>query len=353
MRRFYVATMKNVSYCVGCEVRSPRLPVRRAASVYVTVSVVYPIALVLSLAGLRASAGEVPRNAGQAFSFAVTADPRQEGPSWRNALREIRDMTINAEPAFAPPSWVIVAGDMDPARKRFEDYTTVFSDTASRPPLVPVVGNHDTGFGDFTFIRDVMIPSIRGVVRREPDSCDYYFDYRNVRMIVVDAYTKSGKKGVIRKSGREWVKNTVETAPVSIDHIFLSFHEPAFPRGRHLKDSFNEDIPQRDAFWRMLISCGRVRAVFVGHTHGYNRLRILNPESAGANDAAAFPDDEGGIYQVDAGAAGHGATNTFVRVQVEGKNVSFRTYEAINGPDQPFFECDRWELSMPGDKSGQ
>ena len=43
----------------------------------------------------------------------------------------------------------------------------------------------------------------------------------------------------------------------------------------------------------------------------------------------------------------------FVRVQVEGQNVSFRTYEATNGPDQPFLECDRWELSMPGDESAR
>jgi len=281
----------------------------------------------------------------QAFSFAVTADPRAAGDSWRNALREIRDMKVNPPPAFVPPSWILVAGDMDPANQRFEDYTGVFSNALSRPPLVPVVGNHDLGVKDFSFIRDIMIPAVPRIVRREPDPCDYYFDYRNVRLVVVDAYTKNGKSGVIRKNGRDWVERVIRSAPTGIEHIFISFHEPAFPRGRHLTDSFNENARERDAFWRMLLSsCGRVRAVFVGHTHSYSRLRVRDPESAAANNSAVFPDDEGGIYQVDAGAAGNGKTNTFVRVQVDGKNISFRAYAAGTGLNQPFIECDRWQL---------
>ena len=283
--------------------------------------------------------------AADAFSFAVTADPRAEGPSWQNALREIRDMTVNPEPAFAPPVWVIVAGDIDPVKRRHEDYTKCFTNVLSRPPLLPVLGNHDVGFGDFVYIRDGIIPAIPGVVRRHPDSCDYYVDYRNIRLIVVDAYTKSGKAGVIRGKGREWVESVIRSAPPSVDHIFVSFHEPAFPRGRHLTDSFNADVEQRNAFWRMLLSSGgRVRAVFVGHTHTYSRLRVRDPESPAANDPAVFPDDPGGIYQVDAGAAGHGMANTFVRVQVEGKNLFFRTYKACNGAGQPFSECDRWQV---------
>ena len=101
----------------------------------------------------------------------------------------------------------------------------------------------------------------------------------------------------------------------------------------------------------MLLASGRVRAVFVGHTHSYSRVRVRDPESADANDVAAFPVEEGGIYQVDAGAVGRGEATTFVRVQVEGKNVSFRTYRAANGPDQPFVECDRWEFPYPDEGS--
>ncbi len=336
--------MKGEIHFIGHESISPRLALRCFTSVHATAASLSLFAAFSIPVPICDAADDAAQTAEQAFSFAVTADPRESGPSWRNALREIKDMTVNPEPAFSPPSWVVLAGDMDPARMRFADYTALFSNALSRPPLVPVLGNHDTAFNEFSFIRDFMIPAVPCVVRREPDSCDYYFDFRNVRLIVVDAYTKSGKDGVIRDAGRRWVEGAIRSAPAAIDHVFLSFHEPAFPRGRHLADSFNAEPEQRNAFWRMLLSSGRVRAVFVGHTHSYSRMRVRDPESAAANNIAVFPNDEGGIYQVDAGATGHGKTNTFVRVQVDGKNVAFRAYEAANGPDRPFVEFDRWQL---------
>ncbi len=344
MFRRYIDRMKTVIRFIGHESFSPRLALRFLTPVHAMTASIFLFAASSILVSICAAADDTAQTAGQAFSFAVTADPRAEGPSWRNALREIRDMTVNPEPAFSPPSWVVLAGDMDPARMRFADYTSVFSDPLSRPPLVPVVGNHDTGLGDFTFIRDFMIPAVPGAVRREPDSCDYYFDFRNVRMIVVDAFTKSGKEGVIYDSGRRWVEGVIRSTPASIEHVFLTFHEPAFPRGHHVTDSFNADPGQRNAFWRMLLSSGRVRAVFVGHTHFYSRMRVRDPESTAANNIAVFPNDEGGIYQVDAGAAGHGITNTFVRVQVDGKRVSIRAYAAATGDGKPFAEFDRWQL---------
>ena len=65
----------------------------------------------------------------------------------------------------------------------------------------------------------------------------------------------------------------------------------------------------------------RVRAVFVGHTHQYSRIRVYDPAGQAANDLSVFPDEEGGIYQVDAGAAGHGDKNTVVHIQVKNKNI--------------------------------
>ena len=293
------------------------------------------------------SADDIPsEKPSDSFSFAVVADPRAEGPSWRNALREIRDMKTNPSPAFSPAQWIVVAGDIDPAVLRYADYTNAFPSAQARPPLLAVVGNHDLGAADFPFIRDVMIPAVPGIIRRRPSSCDYYRDYRNVRMIVVDAYGECGKTGVIRGTGLRWVEQVIGETPEDIDHIFISFHEPAFPRGRHVTDSFNANIKQRDAFWRMLLSAGggRVRAVLVGHTHSYSRMRVRDPGSEAANDLSAFPNEDGGIYQIDAGAAGHGLTNTLVQIQVEGKDLFFRTLQAAAGPDQPFAECDRWEL---------
>jgi hypothetical protein len=166
-----------------------------------------------------------------------------------------------------------------------------------------------------------------------------------MRFIAVDGYTDLGKDGVINDEGRRWVEQVIKATPSSIDHVFISFHEPAFPRVRHVGDSFDQDIERRNAFWRMLLGYeDRVRAVLVGHTHSYYRMRVLDPGGIAANDPKAFPHEDGGIYQVDAGAAGNGSVNIIVQVQIEGRNLLFRVLQAENGANEPFAEIDKWSM---------
>ena len=281
------------------------------------------------------------------FSFAVLADPRAQGETWKNALVELRDNTVKTEPAYMPAELIVVAGDMDPLKLRYEDYLNVFTNSVTRPLFLPVIGNHEfeNSAVHFEHARDVLIPSVPGAVLRHNKSCDYYLDYKNVRIIVIDSYTDLGKNGVINDEGKQWVEQIIKTTPLSIDHIFISFHEPAFPRYRHVGDSFNQNTELRNAFWQMLLEHkDRVRAVLVGHTHAYYRMHVLNPEGKDANDPKTFPDEEGGIYQIDAGAAGNGAVSTIVQVQVEGKNLFFRALQAKNGANMPFAEVDKWSI---------
>jgi len=281
------------------------------------------------------------------FSFAVLADPRNQGASWKNALVEIRDGTVNTEPAFMPVELIVVAGDMDPLKLRYEDYLSVFTNAVTSPILLPVIGNHEFGNSavHFRYARDVLIPSIPGAVCRHDKSCDYYLDHGNVRIIVIDSYTDVGKNGVVNDEGRQWVEKIIKATPLSIDHIFISFHEPAFPRYRHVGNSFDLNPKLRNAFWNMLLeNKDRVRAILVGHTHRYSRMRVLDPAGKDANDPKTFPDEEGGIYQIDAGAAGNGEVNTIVQVQVEGKNLFFRVLQAKNGSNMPFAEIDKWSI---------
>jgi len=280
-------------------------------------------------------------------SFAVLADPRAKGATWKNALQEIRDRKTTHETAFTPAAFIVVTGDMDPLVSRYEDFLYVFADADTRPVFLPVIGNHEfeDGRAHFQYARDFLIPSIPGAVRRHATSCDYYFDHRNVRIIAVDGYTDLGKAGVINDEGRQWVEQVIKATPSSIDHIFISFHEPAFPRFRHIGDSFDENPEQRNAFWQMLLGYkNRVRAVLVGHTHSYCRMRVLDPAGAAANDPKSFPDEVGGIYQIDAGAAGNAEVNTIIQVQIEDKNVLFRVLQAEAGTDKPFTEKDKWRI---------
>ena len=112
----------------------------------------------------------------QGFSFAVLADPRSGGDTWKNALLEIRDGTVNSEPAFTPAELIVVAGDMDPLVSRHEDYQQVFTNAGTCPVLLPVMGNHgfENDGAHFRYSRDTLIPAIPNAVRRHADSCDYY-----------------------------------------------------------------------------------------------------------------------------------------------------------------------------------
>jgi hypothetical protein len=204
----------------------------------------------------------------------------------------------------------------------------------------------DASIIDMDFISDKLIAAIPGVVRMSDKSCTYYYDKENVRIISIDIFSgEAGTGGVITDAGRAWTEKAITSAPATIDHIFIGFHAPAFPRGRHTNDCFVTNAEQRNAFWNMLISHkDKVRAVFNGHTHVYSRMRVLNPAGVDANDFSKYPDEEGGIYQVNAGSTSQGMKNTFVKVLVKGKNVYFRTYEAENGKDKPFAVKEEWSI---------
>jgi hypothetical protein len=276
------------------------------------------------------------------LSFSVLSDPHNHGDSWTNALLEIRDRNVNPQPEFSPSELIVVAGDMNPVKSRYKDFQHVFIDAT--PAFLPVIGNHefDNSGVHFRYIRDHLIPPLHAV-RRHGTSCDYYLDHENVRFIVVDGYTDLGKNGVINNKGRQWVEQAITSAPSFIDHIFISFHEPAFPRFRHIGNSFDQAPDQRNQFWQMLLRYkDRVRAIFVGHSHFYYRMRVSDPAGQAANDPNAFPNQKDGIYQINAGAAGNGKVNTLVQVQVNGRVLLFRTLQAANGASRPFSVIDKW-----------
>lgn len=281
------------------------------------------------------------------FSFIAVSDPGYS--AWRKALAEIRDMRNNPAPKFSPVEFIHVVGDLYPPSKIYADYTDAFAKARKAPVFLPGIGNHefDDDGAPYRYIRDSLIPRIPNARLKKPGSCDYYWDFRNVRSIIVDAYSELGTRGIINAKGLAWVESVIKSTPPKIDHIFLTFHEPCFPRFRHLNDSFNQDPVKRDAFWNMLLKYQKkVSACFVGHTHTAYRMRVRNPAGKAANDTSAksgFPDEKGGIYQIDCGAAGNGRENAFVRVQISGKDATFRIFEAPRG-GREFKMIDQWKL---------
>lgn len=347
-----------------------------------------------------ADAGKTPR-----FFFAVLSDPHGAADSWTNALAKAKALAASSDSEYGPLQFLLVTGDTNPIDKRFENFTSVLGGPDA-PIFLPVIGNHEAddtggfpggmwppgmgpgmgpngqdtarpGMGgplpsggmpdgavvqipgnrpgiypddgnpaiiDMEFIRDKIVAAIPGVVRMSEGSCTYYCDVKNVRIVSIDAYSgEAGTGGIIDEKGRVWTEEAITSAPSGIDHVFIAFHSPAFPRVRHTFDSFNADTEQRNAFWNMLIAHkDKVRAAFCGHTHYYARMRVLDPAGTAANDLNAYPDEAGGIYQVNAGSTGNGMKNTFVQVGIDGKKVYFRTFEAENGKDMPFALKEQW-----------
>ncbi len=289
------------------------------------------------------------------WSFAVVADPRAAQDTFINALNEIKNLNINPNPKFSYPKFILMTGDSDPNTDRYNDYKNIFTDLLLQG-YYPVMGNHDYEEEDsHGAILINILSEQNNITRRNETDANYYFDIKNSRFIIVDAYSSdTGSGGCINEKGKNWVEETINSA-TDKEHIFIAFHDPAFPRYRHVESSFNECPNQRNDFWNMLIRHrDKVKAVFVGHTHNYYRMKVKTPDSSEANpsveDAEAglsLPDEEGGIYQIDAGAVGNGSVqnrSTIVRVKITGKEILFRVLQAKRGSNEEFSVIDEWKI---------
>ncbi len=89
---------------------------------------------------------------------------------------------------------------------------------------------------------------------------------------------------------------------------------------------------------------GKVKAVLVGHMHHYSRMRVKDPRSPEANDTGEYPDQEGGVYQIDCGDSGNGARSTVVNIEIMGKDVFFRVVDAVDFLGGEFSLIDEWKI---------
>ena len=216
-------------------------------------------------------------------------------------------------------------------------------------PYFPARGNHERA-SDTAYIVGTILPSHGDLVKGWTDrkNVNYYVDWKNVRFIFVDQYSDFGRGGDINEKGRAWVDGLIKSAG-DLDHVFVMFHEPAFPRHRHHEDSLNANKKNRDAFWNMLVSHGdKVKAVFVGHTHAYYRMRVKDPATGDQDNRIkvsrtkpgdpGLPVEEGGIWQVDCGGRG----SVIVQVNIDGPSVRFRALR--NSKQGAYKLIDEWAI---------
>jgi len=282
------------------------------------------------------------------WSFVAFADNRGSFDHYREVLKLIKKIDDNPKHNSIPVDFILACGDLDPVEKNDAIYKEIFP--KQNIIYFPVIGNHE--IDDITnkkYIVETILPRLKKrITTTDEKNANYYFDWKNVRIIALDQYSDFGignDRGWVTKKGAAWLQKTIESAPKKIDHIFIAMHEPAFPRGRHLREGglSKEEI----ACWEMFVNNNdRVRAVLVGHTHTYSRMRIKNPYKA-ASSTTTFPDDKGGIYQIDTGNAGNtwgGDPHlTVVWIEINGKNLTFKTIQA-SVDDYKFKKTDIWKL---------
>ena len=298
---------------------------RRSAISRVTLA----LAVFVAARCIGAPAGEEPK----AWTFAAFADNRSahERPkdSFEGVLTEIRTMTANPDRRFAPIEFAVGVGDIKLSadnHKNWDLWLRAFEGVTNAPAFFPVIGNWDAG--DEAFSRSTVLPAQRGVVGKDP--ANYYADWKNVRVIVSEEAA--------------FVESAIQSAPTGIAHVFVANHYPVFPRHEYAAKPSAKGVE----YWNTLLKHkDRVRALLVGHTHTYSRMRVANP-LGDAQDPKSFPNEQGGIYQIDcgnAGRSGHGdPATTIVEVLVDGGNLAFRVVQAPNATPFAFKVVDAWTI---------
>lgn len=278
----------------------------------------------------------------QNLSFVVGADNRNYINNYRIVLQELNDMTVNPEPSLPYPQFFISCGDIDPVASNMAIYHDTLT-YPNLPPFYPVVGNHEFETpSDMSAILNVLLPNLINVVNTGKQAT-YSFDYENIHCVVLDLYS-SNDDGEVDVDLQAWLQRDLNIT--NQDHIFIFGHEPAFPRHRHVGDALDMFPDSRNAFWKMLVNDPRVRAYFCGHTHYFSRMRVVDPTSVERND---FPDQEGGVYQIDVGAIGNGdgtdsdGNLTLVYAHIQEDSIRFRT---ITSPrySSNWSVADEWSI---------
>ncbi len=283
-----------------------------------------PVTAFALTAGDRTSADDTN------YAFIVTADMREyAGPDYESsqyfqgACEAIRDVGKGA--------FMVSPGDIDPP---WNVRNTIDRVLGQDYLWYPAVGNHEAETkADMAWLRDWGRGTIPNQVRKGPpngEETTYSFDYQNAHFVVINQYydgkSDIGTNGDVTDPLYQWLKADLEANAQPLTFVFG--HEPivSIPdadngRQRHKDDCLNAH-PENNHRFRALLVEHEVAAFFCGHTHDYSAALI------------------NGLWQIDAGhSRGLGdkeARSTFLRVRVNGDNVSVEVYrdDSAGGPYQ-------------------
>lgn len=257
--------------------------------------------------------------------------------------------------------------DVSESHLQYATWMDAVAPIASSIPFYPAIGNHDASAPWLTFEgekgkeekeekeklpfaetlwADVFVLPENGPVAptsRPPYIENVYsFNYGDCHFVCLNSnynYIKgapsdSPEYNNIDEIQREWLKTDLQ-ANLDKKYIFVYFHEPAYPTSVHQKKSLDRLPAERDALWEILDTYN-VDVVFCGHEHIYTRLLV---------DKSVDQRWKNSIWQITCGRAGapwypvnktvpwsdniksYNYAPHFTRVEVDGNNVYFKTYD--------------------------
>jgi predicted phosphodiesterase len=310
------------------------------------VAAIVLLAIVASVAPARASAG------GDSFTWIAVADHFEE------PAPGLVDRMVAAKPAL-----VVGIGDLV-FRSEPKDFA-VFRKVILDPlhgvgaRFYPVAGNHDFPVRPHWF----------EFWEAPANALHYSFDYGNAHFVILDtnrAFLTEGGGGEDREFALDSEEYAIQTQAESFlpgsaqyewlrrdlartkqTHIFVFFHQPAFSFGGH------EGSPAIQRALCPLFEQYRVTAVFMGHSHGYERFVPLRVDLSSGSPVAVPDARDGVVYIVTAGGGKpiyditrhpiHAATAQafhFVRVDVRGRTVHCEAIEAGTGKVLDSFDLE-------------
>jgi hypothetical protein len=265
----------------------------------------------------------------QSFSFTITSDMHSyTNPGQFPAVLDAITST------GGPGVFMIVSGDMSPFPWNVD--AAIDEEFGSDFDWYPIIGNHELDDPSYVdWVRNEY-SNLQYIVNSGPADCEtttYSFDYGEAHFVALNVYyngiSDTGTDGDIVPALYNWLE--ADLAATDKKWIIVIGHEPAYPQpdadwgdSRHVGDSLDKYPVNRDRFWALLDSYD-VTAYLVGHTHRYSRYI------------------KDGVWQVnEAQAQGTGQYDTFIRVTVENRQVTFETYRSLL--TGTFSMTDSWSI---------
>ena len=206
------------------------------------------------------------------FTFAVVGDSRKANPfeGLRDTIvnktrRLIIDKIVESNPAFLVNTGDLILKSAEKEDwQEFKKLNQVFKDR--KIPYYPVLGNHDYRGNQAAAMADYFdyFPVLN-------EQLWYTLTYTNCGLIMLDSnFTKLSKEDIARQN--KWLEYTLSKYrdDSNISFVLVFFHHPPFTNSR-----YNQPDKQAQAnFVPLLNKFSKVKFVFNGHTHSYERFRI-------------------------------------------------------------------------------